>query len=529
MTNALAELLEKFESLPEDEQEDLKADVLASTKGQKWFPNLGPQTDAYFCQADELFYGGQAGGGKSALLCGLAMESHERSLILRRFNKDAKKLANDELVNSILDGDRSKWNGTDLVYRDGLQQIEFGGCEHEEDKQRYKGDPHDLIGFDEIPDFLESQYRFIIGWNRSTKPGQRCRIVCAGNPPTTAEGLWIIQYWAPWLDPKYPRPAKPGELRWFINDEEGRDQEVDGRGPHIVGEREVYARSRTFIPAELDDNPDLAEDGEYARVLDSLPKELRDAYRDGRFDTGIKDDPWQLIPTAWVKAAQARWTPEPPDGVPMCALGVDVAQGGTDNNVIAARYDGWYAPLVVVPGKETPVGVSQAGLIVSQRRDGATVIIDCGGGYGGTAYADLKDNFESENPKVIAYKGSEKSSARTKDRMLEFGNRRSQVLWQFREALDPAQPGGSRIMLPEDPELVADLTSVRYEVRNKTIWAEPKEKLVKRLGRSTDKGDSACMAWSAGPKRSNSHEQWRSPKRPKVNMGHAGARRKLRR
>jgi hypothetical protein len=39
-------------------------------------PNVGPQTEAYFCEADELFYGGQAGGGKTDLLIGLALTAH---------------------------------------------------------------------------------------------------------------------------------------------------------------------------------------------------------------------------------------------------------------------------------------------------------------------------------------------------------------------------------------------------------------------------------------------------------------------
>ena len=30
----------------------------------EWHPSPGPQTDAYFSEADELLYGGQAGGGK---------------------------------------------------------------------------------------------------------------------------------------------------------------------------------------------------------------------------------------------------------------------------------------------------------------------------------------------------------------------------------------------------------------------------------------------------------------------------------
>jgi hypothetical protein len=115
----------------------------------------------------------------------------------------------------------------------------------------------------------------------------------------------------------------------------------------------VEAKSRTFIPAKLSDNPDLAADGEYARILNNLPKELRDAYRDGQFRASLQDEPNQCIPTAWVQAAMSRWTAQPPVGVPMCAIGVDVAQGGSDNTVLAPRHDGWFAELLSVPGKDT--------------------------------------------------------------------------------------------------------------------------------------------------------------------------------
>jgi hypothetical protein len=54
----------------------------------------------------------------------------------------------------------------------------------------------------------------------------------------------------------------------------------------------------------LSDNPDLAADGEYARILNNLPKELRDAYRDG-FRASLQDEPNQCIPTAWVQAAMS--------------------------------------------------------------------------------------------------------------------------------------------------------------------------------------------------------------------------------
>ena len=526
--NDLDAILQRIQGLPEDEQEELKKLAIEGTKDQLWVPNPGPQSEAFFCEADELFYGGQAGGGKSALACGLAVTEHQRSLILRRINKDAKKLAESELLGKIFDGDRSGWNGTDLKWKQANQSIEFGGCEMEEDKQRYKGDPHDLIVFDEVTDFLKSQYEFITIWNRSTTSGQRCRVVATGNPPTTAEGLWVIEHWAAWLDPKHPNPAKYGELRYYVRDESGREIEVDGKGPHQIGGKDVYAKSRTFIPAKLSDNPDLASDGEYERVLDALPKELRDAYRDGRFDAGLKDNPWQMIPTEWVLEAQERWTDKPPEGIPMCAMGVDVAQGGDDNNVISIRHDGWFSELTVIPGKETPLGTDVSGVVIAHRRDNPVVIVDCGGGYGGTVYKHLKEN----GIPVAPYKGAEESRRRTKDNQLRFSNRRTQVWWQLREALDPAQPGGSSIALPPDSRLLSDLTAPTYQVVKQGIVMEPKKDLIKRLGRSTDYGDAVSMCWSEGGRMSSDHKQWSkriggmTGRAPQVVMGHQTARRR---
>ncbi len=108
-------------------------------------------------KADELFYGGQAGGGKTDLGLGLALTAHRRSLIFRRINKDALKLV--ERVAEIL-GDADSYNGQVQRWKRPRQEagtprtIEFSGCEHEDDKQRFKGDPHDLIYFDEGTDFL---------------------------------------------------------------------------------------------------------------------------------------------------------------------------------------------------------------------------------------------------------------------------------------------------------------------------------------------------------------------------------------
>lgn len=515
--NGFKEIVDMLAVLPEGARKRVMSEALEATKNRLWVPNPGPQTDAFFSEADEIFYGGQAGGGKSDLMIGLSLTEHRRSLLLRRTNKEATGIV--ERMTEII-GSRTGWNGQDNFWRIDGRSIEVGGCQLEEDKQKYKGTPHDLIGFDEVSDFSESQYVFITGWNRTTIPGQRCRVIAAGNPPTRPEGLWVLRRWAAWLDRNHPNPAMPGELRWYTT-VNGEEVEVDGPGPHVFpGEDQpVLARSRTFIPAELSDNPDLAADGKYDAVLAALPEELRQAYREGRFDASLRDGAYQVIPTVWIREAQKRWTPQPPRGVPMCAIGVDVAQGGDDRTVLAPRHDGWFAPLICIPGRLTPDGKTVAGLVVANRRDNAKVIVDMGGGWGGAAYEWLKDNSID----VVGYKGAEKAVTRTKDKQLRFFNKRSAAYWRLREALDPSQPQGSTIMLPDDPELVADLTAPTFEVGPNGIKVESKEHVCERLRRSTDKGDAVVMSWIDGGKMASHYQQWQtgvSRPRPQVLVGY---------
>lgn len=504
----LDEVLEKIESLSPEAKSKLAEEVMEATGDKIWIPNPGPQFNAYHHEADEIFYGGQAGGGKTDLVLGLAVNEHQRSMILRRTNKEAEKLP--ERMEEIV-GHSDGLNRSTGTWKIGDKIIDMGGCQLESDKQKRKGIPHDLIAFDEVSDFSETQYTFICAWNRSADPKQRCRVVATGNPPTTAEGYWVIKRWAAWLDPTHPNPAEDGEIRWYTTNEDGRDIEVNGRGPHLISGEEVIARSRTFIRARLSDNPDLAETN-YDAVLAALPERERLAYRDGRFDASMTDALGQAIPTQWIRAAQARWTESPPEGIPMCAIGVDMTGGGKDPMIMAPRYDGWFAPLTEISAKlfdQDKLSKQAAGYIITERRDKALIVLDLGGGYGSGTYEHLKDN-EIE---VYGYKGSEGAAMRSKDSNIPFQNKRSAAIWRFREALDPSQPGGSRIALPDDPEMVADLTAPTYKIENNTIKIESKEKVVDRLGRSTDKGDAVVMAWFQGAKEETAALEWIDRKR----------------
>src|SRR5512133_2553972 len=88
----LDELLACLTELPEKSRDEAINLAIQSTQTMAWVPNPGPQTQAFLCEADELFYGGEAGGGKTDLGIGLALTAHKRSLLLRRINNDAVKI-----------------------------------------------------------------------------------------------------------------------------------------------------------------------------------------------------------------------------------------------------------------------------------------------------------------------------------------------------------------------------------------------------------------------------------------------------
>jgi hypothetical protein len=505
-----------------------------SFKTVKFIPNPGPQSDAYYSKADVLLYGGSAGSGKTALLTGLALTQHTHTQIFRRKYSDLGAIAEDL---TKMYGSR---NGFSQMPRPKLRTndnrlIEFGACQHASDKEDWQGRPADLKGFDEITQFLEEQFRFIITWNRTTDINQRCRVIGASNPPTSADGDWVIPYWGPWLDPTFENPAESGELRWVVSDPDGKDFWVDGPEPYqFPGQSEpVEPKSRTFIPGKLQDNPYLIQT-DYAATLDSLPEPLRSAMRDGNFMLSRSDADFQVIPSEWVRQAQARWRQQPPPGVPMSCISADTAQGGVDDNVIGWRHDWWFSEQLIIAGKNTPLGTDISGPILTNRADEAEIVIDVGGGYGGSAYKTFKDN----GIKCNGYNGAKKAHGKTRDGKLKFINKRAMDFWRFREALDPSQPGGAKIALPPCAKLAADLTAPTYTLQSNGIKVESKLDIKKRLGRSPDKGDQVIMCWSTGPKGTAGEVLWsgnedskhgRSPGAknpfPKVNLGHKNRRR----
>lgn len=492
----LEEITAKLGALPPDDRKAVVSAAVKATAGMKWIPNPGPQTDAYFCKADILLYGGQGGGGKSDLGLGLAFTSHRRSLILRRKYANLSALTERAIK---INGSRDGFNGSPppLLRTADKRYIQFAGNQHAGDEEDWQGHAFDFKYFDEATQFLQSQVRFHLGWLRPSEgdEAQRCRAVLGSNPPLDADGDWIIGMFRPWLDVTHSKPAKHNELRWFVTAPDGTDLEVDGPTPiQLPGaDKPSIPMSRTFIPAALKDNPFLINTN-YQANLDGLPEPLRSAVRDGNFMAARQDADFQVIPTQWIIEAQARWKPDGFKPFKMTAMAFDPAGGGADAAELCWRHGGWYGEIITAKGEETADGSKAAGTIIAHRRDNAPVVVDVGGGYGGAVTLRLKDNSIDH----IGFNGAKASHLKSKDGQLAFANKRAEAWWKFREELNPDQEGGSVIALPPDPELRSDLAAPTYEVAARGILIESKDDLRKRIGRSPGKGDAVVMCLEAG-------------------------------
>lgn len=474
-----------FRQLNETDQVELTK--LANTVTELWVPQPGPQTLAYFCEADELLYGGSAGGGKSDLLVGYALNEAHNAVIFRNGLKNVRDLESRAIaVRKTRDGFTGMYHTFDLG--DG-RSLELDSLEQPGSEQNWQGRRRDFFGFDEAAQMNKARIQFVQGWVGSAKPGARSRVIYATNPPLSDEGNWLITWFAPWIDPMFKRKAKPGQLRWFVNNPDGDPVWVDGPGKYDRGDGVIStAKSRTFIPSSLADNAYL-RDTDYRSRVEALPEPMRSAMLNGNFMAARKDHAFQVLPADWIRAAQARWT-EDGDKRAMVSLGADVAGGGADRECLAALHVGnWFARPKLHEGVDTKDGGATAGRIVAAQRNGAPVGIDMTGGWGGASKQALSDSEVD----VIGIVFSNASGAVDRTTKIPYYNLRAEMYWEFRQALDPN--GTERIALPPDAVITAEGTAPRWKLQGGKILIESKEEIRARLGSSTDVLDAIVIAW----------------------------------
>ena len=213
-------------TLGRDLARDLRATIALKTR-EIWTPTK-KQTRAIETTADETFFGGQGGGGKTDLLGFIPLYyPGSRCILYRRESGqhddliDRMRLVLEPAGGNII---TSRRGGALAIYPNG-STLRFAHIAHDKHIGTWRGRAHELVLWDEVSEIAERHFRALKGWQRkaTTLSGKQTRLIAAGNPATQMEngqivGKWLIRYFAPWIQRGYRNPAKPGELRWFVRD-----------------------------------------------------------------------------------------------------------------------------------------------------------------------------------------------------------------------------------------------------------------------------------------------------------------------
>ena len=211
----------------------------------------------------------------------------------------------------------------------------------------------------------------------------------------------------------------------------------------------------------------------------------------GEFASSAEDN---IIPLAWVEAAQERWREWDDAGRPPITgqrrLGVDIARFGNDKSCIAEQIGVCVASLEKWGKTDTMATTGR--VKVKLRSDRANVdVIGIGSG--------VVDRLREQGCDVIGVNFGAGTRRRDKSGEVEMLNVRAAAWWGLRERLEPP----SDIMLLPDDELTGDLTAPRYEYTSSgRLKVESKSDIRKRLGLSPDVGDAIVLAfWRGEPKK----------------------------
>jgi len=197
----------------------------------------------------------------------------------------------------------------------------------------------------------------------------------------------------------------------------------------------------------------------------------------------------QLISKEWIARARARWDSYvsthgeiPPVGT-SAVMGQDVGEFGTDANVSCFRYGGYVDRFVAWSGVDT-IETGDRAASEYKKRDVLKCNVDATGVGAGVAPYMTRLG-------CIAHSVMVASAPFLVSEMGEFQILRDQLWWSTREWLR-IDPGA---MLPPDEQLLEELKTPTYEVKNGKIRVMKKETMRELLKRSPDRADALCLTF----------------------------------
>lgn len=256
--------------------------------------------------ADEILYGGSAGGGKtfSMLFDAYIKCVKYPGIRVAIFRRTFPELERTFIQKSLryFDSSMGYYNRktrTWTIYTPSVPStIEFCHCRKESDVFIYQSAEYDVIYIDELTHFSEFQYTYLISRLRSSATSElkmRPHIICATNPGGIGHG-WVRRYWRIYSE----------DVHYKVFEDDETVSSLTSLGINIPPMR------RVFIPAKVYDNYYIIKnDPQYIARLASSPyaKQLLDG--DWSVFTGQAfpdfDEKKHAIPSFPIPSNWKRW------------------------------------------------------------------------------------------------------------------------------------------------------------------------------------------------------------------------------